>query len=166
MVYYTQNAVQSFGQTPDMTPMAGLFSFLMVMSIPVLTMRLLADENRMGTLELLLTSPVRDSELIIGKWLGSFLFMLTLIAVTLVFPLIMHNLISPGLDQFALLTTYLGLILLAASLIALGVGISALFSNQVAALIGTLGAGIFLWWLVGLPAVVALPAPLFSYCHE
>ena len=59
-------------------------------------MRLVADENRMGTMELLLTAPVRDWELIVGKWLGGFLFMLTIIAVTLIYPIILNSLETPG----------------------------------------------------------------------
>jgi ABC-2 type transport system permease protein len=152
--YHTQNAYQSFGSAPDMQNVSGLFGFLMVLFLPTLTMRLLADENRMGTLELLLTAPVSDAELIIGKWLGSFLFVLTIILTTLVYPIILNNLIDPGLDIPPLLSSYLGLILIAASLIGLGVGISALFSNQIAAFFGTFGVGLFLWWMIGLPAIV------------
>src|SRR5574339_372649 len=82
--FFVQNAFQSFGQVPDISPITGAFGFLLVLSIPAITMRLLADEARMGTLELLLTAPVRDFELVAGKWLGGFLFILTILAVTLV----------------------------------------------------------------------------------
>jgi ABC-2 type transport system permease protein len=167
MGYFRQNAFQSFGQTPDMSDIASLFSFLMIIFIPALTMRLVSEENRMGTIELLLTAPIKDSELIIGKWLGSFLFMLTLIAFTLVYPIIMNSFISTGaettsvfkcgLDCGRLASTYLGLILLAGAMLSIGVGISAIFSNQIASLIATLLGGLFLWWAIGLPAVIASP---------
>src|ERR1051325_5652947 len=68
--FFIQNALQSFGQVPDISSITGAFGFLLVLSIPAITMRLLADEARMGTLELLLTAPVRDFELVAGKWLG------------------------------------------------------------------------------------------------
>src|SRR5512142_27181 len=68
---------------PDLSGITGTFSFLLVLSVPALTMRLVADETRMGTMELLLTAPVRDWELIIGKWLAGFLYMLTIIVVSL-----------------------------------------------------------------------------------
>jgi ABC-2 type transport system permease protein len=87
-----------------------------------------------------------------GKWLGSFLFMLTLILATLIYPIILNNLTDPGIDWGVIGSTYLALILVAGSLLSLGVGISALFSNQIAALMGTFGVGLFLWWLVGIPA--------------
>jgi len=97
--YFIQNALQSFGQVPDISPITGAFGFLLVLSIPAVTMRTLADEARMGTLELLLTAPVRDFELVAGKWLGSFLFILTIVAVSLVYPIILNGLVSPGIDQ-------------------------------------------------------------------
>lgn len=153
VLYFIQNAFQTFGQVPDMSPITGAFGFLLVLTIPAITMRLLADEARTGTLELLLTAPVRDFELVAGKWLGGFLFLLTVIAVTLVYPLILHFvLVSPGIDQQLVISSYLGVILVAASFLALGVGISAVFTNQVAAFFVTLSTFIFLWWLIGFPA--------------
>jgi ABC-2 type transport system permease protein len=116
-------------------------------------MRLLADEARMGTLELLLTAPVTDFELVAGKWLGGLLFILAILAFTLVYPLILHFvLVSPGIDQQLVISSYLGVILVAASFLALGVGISAIFTNQVAAFFVTLCVFVLLWWLIGFPA--------------
>jgi ABC-2 type transport system permease protein len=152
--FYTQNAFQSFGQAPDVTAITGAFGFLLVLSIPAITMRLLADEARMGTLELLLTAPIREIELVVGKWLGGLLFMLTILAVTLVYPIILNNLVEPGIDQQLLISSYLGVILLMASFLALGVGISAIFTNQVAAFFITLSTFVVLWWLIGFPAQV------------
>jgi ABC-2 type transport system permease protein len=152
VLYFIQNAFQAFGQVPDISPVTGAFGFLLVLSVPAITMRLLADEARMGTLELLLTAPVRDFELVAGKWLGGFLFILTVLAVTLVYPLILNSLVSPGIDQQLVVSAYLGVILVAAAFLALGVGISAVFTNQVAAFFVTLSAFVFLWWLIGFPA--------------
>lgn len=124
---------------------------LLLFGVPGITMRLLAEEQRAGTIELLLTAPLRDYELVVGKWLGGFLFMLTLIAITLIYPIILHKLVSPGIDQGPLTSGYLGLILISASLVAVGVAISSLFSNQIAAFFATLGVFMALW-LIGLPA--------------
>jgi ABC-2 type transport system permease protein len=150
-----------YGYAPDVSAINGLFAFLLMLAIPALTMRLLADETRSGTIELLLTAPVRDFELVAGKWLGSFLFILTLIAITLVYPIILNNLVTPHIDQLTMLSSYLGLILVAASLLALGTGISAIFSNQVAAFFVTLVTFIVLWWLIGLPASMATSGSAF-----
>jgi ABC-2 type transport system permease protein len=117
---------------------------------PGLTMRLLADEQRMGTLELLLTSPIRDWELIAGKWLGSFGFVVALLAVTWVYPLILHQMTDPGIDQGVLLSAYLGLVLLAGAMLALGVFVSGLFENPLAAFFAALGLLLGLWIVGGL----------------
>lgn len=140
------------GFTPDVVPINSLFAFLLVLIVPALTMRLLADENRTGTIELMLTAPVRDFELIAGKWLGSFLFLLTIIAITFIYPILLNNMVSPGIDQTVMMTSYLGLILVAASFLAIGTGISAMFTNQVAAFFVSLVVFLTLWWLIGIPA--------------
>jgi ABC-2 type transport system permease protein len=123
---------------------------LLAILTPALTTRLLAEERRLGTIELLMTAPVRDWELVVGKWLGAVLLLLTLLAVTLIYPLVLDQLVSPGIDQGPLITGYLGLILLVAALVAIGVFISSLFSNQIAAFITTLGVVVFLWLVTGL----------------
>jgi ABC-2 type transport system permease protein len=148
----SQQALYGGSSAPEATPLTWLFVFLLIFLSPALTMRLLSDEARMGTLELLLTSPVRDFELIAGKWLGAFLFVLLLAVFTLVFPIIMNNYVSPNLDWKLMLASYLGVILVSAALLALGVGISAMFSNQFAAFFVTLGLFFFLWFMVSLPA--------------
>ncbi len=137
---------------PESSPINWLFVFLMIFLSPALTMRLISDEARMGTLELLLTAPIRDFELVAGKWLGAFLFVLALIALTLVFPLIINNYVTPGIDWMVVLSSYIGMILVCAALLALGTGISAIFTNQFAAFFVTLGLFFFLWFMVSLPA--------------
>lgn len=165
LYYYMQNAFQFGGGAPDISSITGAFGFLLVLSIPALTMRLLADEARMGTLELLLTAPVRDFELVIGKWLGGFLFILSILTITLIYPIILNGLVfgtvtilpplvSPGIDRQLMLSSYLGVILVAGSFLALGVGISAIFTNQIAAFFVTLSTFVFLWWLIGFPGNV------------
>src|SRR5512135_802851 len=123
ILVYSQNAAGGgFGappSAPDLTGVTGTFTFLMVLSLPALTMRLISDENRMGTMELLLTAPVRDWELVVGKWFGGFLFMCTLIAVTVIYAFVLNSLITPGLDQKQLIAQYLGLILVAGAFLAL-----------------------------------------------
>jgi len=153
IVFATSQQAFSGAPPPDISPITWLFCFLLVFTTPVLTMRLISDEARMGTLELLLTAPIRDFELVVGKWLSAFLFILTILAITLIFPLILHFvLVSPGIDQKLFLSAYLGVILVAGAFLALGVGISAIFTNQFAAFFVTFGLFFFLWFLVSLPA--------------
>ena len=148
-----QGNFNSGGNTaPGVDWLGSTFNFLLMLTIPALTMRLVADENRTGTIELLLTAPIRDWELIIGKWLGGLLFILTILAVTLIYPLILNSFETPGLDQRVMMSTYLAVILLSSAYLALGVGFSSIFSNQIAAMFSTLALFIFLWWLIGFPA--------------
>jgi ABC-2 type transport system permease protein len=141
-------------QAPDASIVTGPMAFLLVFSAPALTMRLLADEQRMGTLELMLTAPVRDWELVVGKWLGSFLFVLTIIGVSLIFPLMLNGMVTPGIDQQLMLSSYLGIILVAAAFLSIGVSISAMFSNQFAAFFLSMGVLVILWFLIGIPAQI------------
>jgi ABC-2 type transport system permease protein len=137
---------------------------LLLFGTPAITMRLIAEEQRMGTIELLLTAPLRDYELVVGKWLGGFLFLLTLVAATWVFPLALNRLVDPGIDQGPLITGYLGIVLISAALVAIGVSVSAMFSNQIAAFFATLGIFLLLW-IIGMPsnAIGSLGATLLSY---
>jgi ABC-2 type transport system permease protein len=112
-------------------------------------MRLLAEEQRMGTMDLLLTAPVRDWELVVGKWLGSFFFMLLILAATWIYPFILDLMTDPGIDQGVLVSSYVGLTFMVASMLAMGVLISSLFKNQVPAFFTTLGLLLFLWILGG-----------------
>ncbi|MBE0680566.1 MAG: ABC transporter permease subunit [Anaerolineales bacterium] len=148
------SAEQAFmgGGAPEATPINWLFVFLMIFLSPALTMRALSDEARMGTLELMLTAPVRDFELVAGKWLGAMFFVLTLALITLVFPIILNNFVSPSIDWKVVMSSYLGLVLVSSALLALGVGISAIFTNQFAAFFSTLGLFFFLWFMISLPA--------------
>jgi ABC-2 type transport system permease protein len=162
---YSQYALQYPGAVPNFGSVSGTLTFLFVLSTPAITMRLISDEARMGTLELLLTAPIRDLELVLGKWLGAMFYMLTLLLVTTVYPIIMNRFITPSLDWNVILTSYLGIILIAGVFIALGTAISAMFTNQVTSFFVTLVVIVIFWWLIGFPANVLSPnvAEYFKY---
>lgn len=151
--------MQSMGQVPppDVTTVIYPLMFLLVFICPALTMRLLSEEQRLGTIELLLTAPVRDWELVMGKWLGAFFFIATLIGITLFYPIVMNWLIDPGIDQGPLVTGYLGMLLVSGAFLGIGVFISALFSNQVASYLTTFGILVFFWLVLRIIIQVAGP---------
>ncbi|MBN1305418.1 MAG: ABC transporter permease subunit [Anaerolineales bacterium] len=152
------------GYVPDTTMITNSMVFMFLLSAPAITMRLLADEQRMGTMELLLTAPVRDVELVLGKWLGAFMFILTLIVMTLVFPLMLNQFTVPGIDWKFMLSGYLGVLLVVSAFLGIGVGISSMFSNQIAAFFTTLIVLVLLWWLIGAPAnLLGKGGELFDY---
>jgi ABC-2 type transport system permease protein len=123
---------------------------LLIFVLPAVTMRSISEELRMGTMELLLTAPVKDWELIVGKWLGAFLFMVTLLAITWIFPIVLNFLVTPGIDQGLLLSGYLGLLLMVASLLAIGIFISSLFNNQIVVYFISLAVVLALWFVTQL----------------
>lgn len=112
---------------------------LSLVVVPVLTMRLLAEEKRSGTLEMLITLPVRDHEVILGKFLGAWGLLLVLIAGTTLFPIMMFR--FPwhlgALDLGPVYSGYLGLVLYSAAAVSVGLLISALTESQVIAVILT-----------------------------
>jgi len=143
------------GSAPGVQVVTSPLIFIMVFTTPALTMRLLSEEQRLGTLELLLTTPVKEWEVVVGKWLGSFLFMLIVIAVSLIYPIILNQLVQPGIDQGVFISSYLAILLITAAFLGIGVAVSSLFSNQVASYLVTFGILVFFWWLVGLFSRVA-----------
>ena len=124
--------------------LGGVFSnvtFILILVAPILTMKLLAEEVRMGTLELLLTSPVDDWQVVVGKYLGSLiLFAVMLLAPTLLYVVFLIAFGQP--DYGPILSGYLGVLLLGGAFLAVGVLASSLTQNQVVA--GFLGIVILL----------------------
>ena len=155
VVLFYASSQSYYGTTPpDTSIITSILGLVFLFAAPALTMRLLADEQRSGTLELLLTAPITDAELVVGKWLGAFLFALTIIAMTLIFPILLNRLTNPGIDQGVMLSNYVAIILLVAAFLAIGTAMSSLFKNQFAAFFSTLGILLTLWILIGLPTYV------------
>lgn len=116
--------------------------FLLIFYTAMITMRLLAEEQRSGTLELVLTAPVRDWELIVGKYLASVILFLLLIVISFYQPIVMMKYGDPDVGTMA--SGYLGFFLLGSALLALGTLTSTFTSNQVVAAIISLGLCILL----------------------
>jgi len=144
-------AMQQPGFAPGGDVVTTTVIFLLVFAIPALTMRLLADETRLGTIELLLTSPVRDLEVVIGKWLGAMLFILTVLGFTLIYPLMLNTMVDPGIDFGLVWAGYLGLVLASSTLVAIGLAISSFFSSLVATFLATMGSFVVIWFLLAIP---------------
>lgn len=113
--------------------------------VPLLTMRLFAEERRLGTLELLWTYPLRDAEIIAGKFLACFFVVTLMLAATAIYPLVLSRL--HPVDAGPLLAGYLGLWLLAGAFVACGLFLSALTDSQLLAGAATYGVLLFFWML-------------------
>ena len=109
----------------------------------VLTMRLLAEEQKQGTLELLLTSPVRDWEIVAGKYLAGLTVFAVMVLLTAGYPLTLVQLGNPDIGP--ILSGYLGYTLLGAAMLAIGILASSLTQNQVVSAILGIGINLVLW---------------------
>ena len=150
------------GQQATMDGVFGVITnFLMVVLIPVVTMRVFAEERGRGTLELLLTAPVRDWEVTVAKWLAAFLFYVLLLATTLVYVAILRW-YEVRLDLGLIGATYVGLLLVGGAAVAIGVLASSLTRNQIVAFFIAMVVLLVVWYagyLIGF--FIAPPANLF-----
>lgn len=120
-------------------------AFLLLFVTPLLTMRLLADEHRLGTLESLLTDPVRELTIVLAKYFAVLVFFVVMITPTLAFPAILHALGEPDLGPIA--GGYLGLFLLGALFLAIGLFCSVITMNTIGAAALAFALLLLLWFL-------------------
>jgi ABC-2 type transport system permease protein len=118
---------------------------LFLLIIPVVTMRLVAEERRSGTLELLLTAPVREVEIVLAKFVASVTLLAVMLALTFSDAIVLGIYAEP--DWGPIYSGFLGLLLLAATLTAIGLAVSGLTSNQIVAATVAMGVGILLWMI-------------------
>lgn len=142
-------AFQPGGAPIDLQNVLNTFTFLSIFAVPAVTMRLLSEEQRSGTMELLMTLPIRDGEVVLGKFLASFIFYIAVTALTLVYPFVLINFGNP--DIGTILTSYLGVLLWGAALLAIGLTASALSENQMVSFILAFGI-ILALYLAFIPA--------------
>ena len=113
--------------------------------LPLLTMRLFAEEKKLGTLELLWTYPVRDAEIVLGKFLAAWLFYVAMLVPTAAGPIVFHW--YHPFDVPPVLAGYLGMLLLGSAFIACGLFVSSLTENQVVSAMVTYGIIVLFWFL-------------------
>lgn len=122
-VYFTRQAT--------LRPMFLNANIVLMLVAPILTMRLLAEEQRSGTIELMLTAPVREVELVLGKFFASIVFLIAMLAMTLWYALVLRQLGNP--DPGPILAGYVGTLLFGAAFMAVGLLASSLSQNQIVA---------------------------------
>ncbi len=141
------------GPPPTVASILSTFTFLSIFTLPAVTMRLLSEEQQSGTIELLMTFPVRDMEVVIGKWLAGFIFYLFVLLFTLLYPFLLIRFGNP--DMGPIVSGYMGAILWGAALVGIGVLASAMSENQINALIIAAGINLVLY-------LMAIPADFFT----
>lgn len=126
-------------------PLFGSISIILLLMTPLLTMRLFAEEKKTGTIELLLTFPVNDVDVVLGKYLASLAVLLVMIALTATYPILLITLGEP--EVAPIVTGYLGLVLIGAAAISLGIFTSSLTENQIVSASISFGM-LFFFWLI------------------
>ncbi|MBQ5321078.1 MAG: ABC transporter permease subunit [Oscillospiraceae bacterium] len=124
--------------TADMSELYSLLFTLSLLLLPLLTMRLMSEEKKQKTDQLLLTSPVSLSGLVFGKFLAAFLMYMIGLSITLIYALVLAVYTSPGWAM--VFGNYIGLAFVGGAIIAIGLFISSLTESQVVAAIGTYAA--------------------------
>jgi len=117
---------------------------IMLFTLPLLTMRLFAEERKLGTMEILMTYPLRDIEIVAGKFMACLTLFFIMLTLTLFYPLLLLR--SYPLEWLPLFSGYVFIFLLGCTSIAMGIFISSLTENQIIAAMGTYG--IFLLFII------------------
>jgi ABC-2 type transport system permease protein len=133
-LFFTQLFMQ---KQADLRELFQFMPFMFMFVVPAITMRLLADEKSSGTLELLSTMPVRDWEVVVGKFLAALALLGTAIGLTIVFAITVRTL-GP-LDRGPAIGGYIGLILMGGAYVSIGVMCSAFTRNSIVAFISSFG---------------------------
>jgi ABC-2 type transport system permease protein len=142
---YTFTAMLFLNRTGELVRVFFQAAVLFLLIIPIVTMRLLAEERRTGTLELLLTSPVKEVEIVLAKFLAGLSLPVVMLALTASYAVVLGAYGDP--DWGPIYGGFLGLLLLAAALTAIGLLMSGLTSNQIVAAVVAMGVGILLWMI-------------------
>ncbi len=132
-----------FNLSPNYAPFLSSILFIFLLAIPILTMRLMTDEQRFRTDQLLLTSPVSITSIVMGKYLAAVTMFLITIAVTVIYPIVMS--FYGDIDGWESVGSYVGFILLGCAFISIGLFVSATTENQVIAAIVTFVALLISW---------------------
>lgn len=152
--------------TPGVTdivvaPLFQLGAIILLMIMPLITMRSIAEEKRNRTLSLLISSPISMTEIVLGKFFGLFLFVLILVSLLMLMPLSLYA--GTSLDFGKLIAIYLSMLLLLASFAAIGLYLSSLTENQTIAAVGTFGALLLLWMIDWLGETLADGQTVVAY---
>jgi ABC-2 type transport system permease protein len=133
---FPETSVLEYGYA-DMETLFSVGPYVFVFLIPAITMRSFAEEKKAGTMELLFTKPLRDWDIILGKYLASFLLVLFALIPTIVYYYSLYRLGNPAgnLDTPGIIGSYIGLAMLAASFCAVGIFSSCITPNQIVAFI-------------------------------
>lgn len=148
--YLLQPQLLQLKNTPGVTdiviaPLFQLSAIILLMIMPLITMRSIAEEKRNRTLSLLISSPLTMTDIVLGKFFGLFFFVIVLVSLLMLMPLSLY--LGTSLDFGKLFSIYLSMLLLLGSFAAIGLYLSSLTENQTIAAVSTFGALLMLWMI-------------------
>ena len=152
---YTFTAFLFLNKTATLVHIFFQAAVLFLLIVPVLTMRQFAEERKSGTLELLLTAPVREIDIVLAKFFACMAVNTLMLALSLTYAFVLHAYGKP--DWGPIYSGYLGLVLFTAALVALGLTVSALTANQIVAATVSLGIFLVLWMIDTLGSLLPYP---------
>ena len=132
---------------PNFTGVLSNLTFIFLFLVPILTMRLLSEETRQKTDQLLITSPVGITGIVMGKYLAAMAVSVVTLVLTVIYPVIMSFYALLGLAWWEILGGYVGFLLLGSSFIAVGMFFSSLTDSQIVAAVYTFAALLLIWIL-------------------
>jgi ABC-2 type transport system permease protein len=153
-------ATNLLGASSEYNGILSTMAFIFLFLVPILTMRLLTEETRQHTDQLLITSPVSVTAVVIGKYLAAVAVYLITLLVTVLFPVMMSFFSLLGLAWWKILGGYLGLFLLGSAFIAVGLFFSSITESQIVAAVATYTALLVMWIIDALIPMV--PAGWFA----
>lgn len=166
-------ATNLLGGSPDFNSILSTMAFVFLFLVPILTMRLLAEETRQHTDQMLITSPLSVTAVVAGKYFAAVTVYLITLLVTVLFPVMMSFFALLGLEWWKILGGYIGLFLLGSSFIAVGLFFSSVTESQIVAAVATYATLLVMWiidalipmfvppgWLYGLGFVIIAAAAL------
>jgi ABC-2 type transport system permease protein len=165
-------AANLLGASSEYNSLLSTMAFILLLVVPLLTMRLLTEETRQHTDQMLITSPLSVTAIVVGKYLAAVGVYLIILLVTVLFPVMMSFFSLLGLEWWKILGGYIGLFLLGSAFIAVGLFFSSLTESQIVAAFATFAALLVMWiidaltsmvptgWLYGLGFVVIAAAAL------
>ena len=143
------------------TPLMQVAAIILLMVMPLMTMRSLAEEKRNRTLSLLVSAPLSMTEIVLGKFFGLVLFIVILVSMLMLMPLSLYLGTTP--DSGKLLSIYLGMLLLLSAFAAIGLYLSSLTENQTIAAVSTFGVLLMLWIIDWIGASVSNGQSVIAY---
>jgi len=143
----------------------GVMTFILLFIVPMISMRLFAEEKKLGTLELLFTYPIKDIEVLMGKFCAALTVLAGMLALTFAYVFLSHLVVAEQTYIPAVLASYLGVFLVAASFLSLGVFASALTENQIVAGMVSF-TSLLVLWMIGFVDEIQPNSVLSKICNE